>query len=123
MMRFLRAQAASITASIIDFLVTILVVEIFDVGYVAATVTGNIVGGLSNFLLGRQWVFEAQHKNAVKQVLRYAVVWCGNLFLNGLGMYLLTDQLTVGYVIAKIVVSIFVGISYNYLLQRVYVFS
>jgi putative flippase GtrA len=123
MLTFLKAQAASLIASLIDFLVTVLAVEVLGMVYVAATVTGNISGGVSNFLLGRQWVFDAADKQAKKQAFRYLLVWCGNLALNAGGMYLLADYWHVNYALSKVLVSVLVGISYNYLLQKTYVFS
>lgn len=47
---FLRAQLSAQMATIADFLVTILLVRLFDVYYVYATLAGAIYGGLSTAL-------------------------------------------------------------------------
>ena len=44
---FLRAQLSAQMATIADFLVTILLVRLFDVYYVYATLAGAIYGGIS----------------------------------------------------------------------------
>ncbi len=45
---FLRAQLSAQMATIADFLVTILLVRLFDVYYVYATLAGAIYGGIVN---------------------------------------------------------------------------
>lgn len=59
MVTFVKAQAASLAATIVDFSVFILLTEWFNCWYLAASVTGTISGGVTNFLLGRVWVFDA----------------------------------------------------------------
>lgn len=133
---FLKAQASSLTASIVDFTATIVLKEVFHIWYLAASVLGTITGGIVNFLINRNWVFETgnNHKVIVTeygdknrhvrlQAVRYLLVWTGNLGLNAAGVYLITHYCGVSYMISKIVVSLVVGISYNYLLQKRFVFS
>jgi putative flippase GtrA len=137
---FLKAQASSLAASVADFSTTIVLVEVFKCWYLAASVTGTIVGGITNFLVNRNWVFDGrgtQHYNADEdllsgkeksntisiQAVRYLLVWTGNLVLNAAGVYLLTHYVGVSYMISKVFVSVLVGFTYNYLLQKRFVFS
>ena len=48
---FLRAQLSAQMATIADFLVTILLVRLFDVYYVYATLAGAIYGGIVNCVI------------------------------------------------------------------------
>jgi hypothetical protein len=50
---FLRAQLSAQMATIADFLVTILLVRLFDVYYVYATLAGAIYGGIVNCVIRR----------------------------------------------------------------------
>jgi putative flippase GtrA len=120
--RFLKAQAASLAGSTIDFLVTVACVEVLHNSYLLATVLGNAAGGLVNFELGRHQVFEADQQRAPTQGLRYFVVWLGSMLLNTVGVYLFTHLLRVNYLYSKVIVSLLVGIGFNYFLQLHFVF-
>lgn len=123
MRTFLKAQASSLISSAVDFLVTVTLKEIFGIYYLTASVIGVISGGVTNFLLGRNIVFSSKEKSVETQAFRYIVVWLGNLALNTLGVYLFTSVLNIEYRISKILVAIIVGLSYNYVLQKFFVFK
>jgi len=123
MLTFIKAQAISLTASLVDFLTTILIVEVFHGWYLWAAVTGTVVGGLTYFLLGRNWVFSAEHRKVIPQMARYLLVWTGYLVLNASFVYLITRFAGLNYVVSKVSVSVLLGISYNYLLQKKFVFK
>lgn len=109
--------------------------------YVVASVIGVVVGGVTNFLVNRNWVFDARNEillavdkheiistkeiksNLSVQASRYLLVWTGNLALNAAGIYLLTHYGGVSPMISKIFVALLVGFTYNYLLQKRFVFS
>ncbi len=119
---FLKANVASLIASLIDYLITIMLVQFFHADVVWAGVTGTVCGGVINFMIGRTWVFKATDGHARKQAWRYLLVWAGNLILNASGLYLLTKQSGVHYILAKVVTSLVVAVGWNYPLQKRYVF-
>ena len=119
---FLKANVASLVASLSDYLITILLVQLFHADVVWAGVTGTVCGGIINFIIGRHWVFRVGDQGAGKQARRYFIVWLGNLVLNAAGMYLLTKQAGVHYILAKVVTSLLVAVGWNYPLQKKYVF-
>jgi putative flippase GtrA len=121
--RLIKAQAASLAGTIVDFLVTITCVEVLHSWYLLATVLGNAAGGITNFYLGRYLVFQASQHSAQLQGIRYFIVWLGSMLLNAAGVYLFTQVLRLNYVYSKVVVSLFVGIGFNYLLQQYFVFK
>ena len=48
------------------------------VWYGYAGIVGNIVGAITNFVIGRQWVFISSESTTLRQqALRYAIVWLG----------------------------------------------
>lgn len=122
MITFLKAQASSLIATLVDFLVTILFVEIFGFWDVTASAIGNIGGGVANFLVNKVWVFEAAGKKTAPQAIRYFVVWVGNIALNSAGLYLMRHYTGLNYVASKTLVATVVGFSYNYVLQKKFVF-
>jgi len=123
MVTFLKANISSSIASFFDYLITILLVRFFRIDVVVASATGTVCGGIMNFMIGRNWVFEAKTRKVHQQAFRYSVVWTGNLFLNTGGVYVFTKLLKIHYVFSKLVVSLLVGFFYNYTLQKRFVFK
>lgn len=123
MITFLKANISSSIASFFDYLITIFLVSVFRVDVVLASTTGTICGGITNFLIGRNWVFESKNRKVHQQALRYGIVWIGNLILNTGGVYIFTHLFKVHYVVSKALVSLVVGFCYNYTMQKKYVFK
>jgi len=122
MITFFKAQASSLIASATDFLITALTVSFFGWWFVAGSITGTVSGGFVNFYINRNWVFKAGLKNIYPQVIRYILVWVGNLLLVTSFVYLLTHFFYLNYLLSKIAVSIVMGLSYNYYMQKQFIF-
>jgi putative flippase GtrA len=123
MITFLKANVASLAASLSDFLVTMLLVQWCGVNVVMAAATGTVTGGIINFLIGRHWVFKAGDEKTVRQLGKYALVWTGNLLLNTGGVYVFACSAGLHYAVSKVVTSLLVAFLYNYPLQKHFVFS
>jgi putative flippase GtrA len=123
MITFLKANIASLAASLSDFLITVLLVQCCQTAVIIAAATGTVTGGIINFLIGRHWVFQAGDEKAVRQFWKYALVWTGNLLLNTGGVYVLACQAGLHYTVSKVVTSVLVAFLYNYPLQKNFVFS
>jgi putative flippase GtrA len=133
---FLRAQFSSQISSLTDFLVSIVLVNVFGVFYGNATLFGNISGGIVNCTINYKWTFKAQGSKVRYVIVKYLMVWIVNLFLNREGTVLATELvmkwIPVGslpaavidniFLIPKIVVSIIVGFGWNYNMQRLFVY-
>lgn len=120
---FIKAQAASLIASAIDYITMLLLVELAGIWDVAASIIGLIVGGISNFIIGRIWVFKANEQKIPGQAFKYFLVWIGSLLLNAFGFYLMRHYAaSIDYRLSKILVSITIGFSYNYFLQKKFVY-
>jgi putative flippase GtrA len=118
-----RSQIASLTATAADFASLIVLVEIAHFWYVAATAAAALVGAIINFFFGRHWSFLADHQAVRGQAVRYAAVAALSLVLNSLGVYLLTDYLTIHYPISKAITALLVGVLFNFPLHRHFVFG
>jgi putative flippase GtrA len=117
---YLKAQAAAIIGSFVDFLVTIFFVEILGVWYVAANLTGNIAGAITQFIFARNWAFNAENGKVSVQVIKYVLVWVGNLALSAAGIYFFTHYMNLKYIVSK---TILLGLTYNYIMQKKFVFQ
>jgi putative flippase GtrA len=123
MYTFLKANMASILASLGDYCITAAAVVVFKIPVMTASVAGTTGGAVLHFLMGRYWVFAPRQESSYGQALRYLQVWGGNLLLNTAGVYVLTQLAGVYYLVAKIMVSVLVAVCYNYPLQKKYVFK
>ena len=122
MFTFFKANVASLVASAFDYGVTIMAVQIFSVNVVIAGIIGTVCGAFIHFIMGRHWVFVAYQSKSSGQAKKYLLIWLGNLVLNATGMYVFTEM-GVNYIITKVGTSILVGWTYNYPLQKGYVFK
>ncbi|WP_199118790.1 GtrA family protein [Pedobacter sp. ASV28] len=122
MLTFLKAQASSLTATLVDYLITWFCVDMLGLWYVLGSIKGTVVGGCVNFYMGRNWVFNSTDKDIKLQILKYILVWCGNLVLITAGVYLLTHYLGFNYMLSKILVSGLIGTIYNYFMQKQFIF-
>lgn len=123
MITFLKANIASLVASLSDFLITVLLVQWCRTNVVMAAAAGTVTGGIVHFLIGRHWVFHAGDESAFRQLGKYALVWGGNLLLNTGGVYVLASLAGLHYTVSKVVTSLMVAFGYNYPLQKNFVFS
>ncbi|CAN5273940.1 hypothetical protein BH09BAC4_BH09BAC4_12010 [soil metagenome] len=123
MRTFFKVQATSLLASGIDFLTTVLCVQLWHYWYLSASITGAVVGGLVSFIVSKKWTFAESRQPVASQFSRFVLVWLGNAGANATGLFVTTHFLGVQYLVAKTVVGILVGISYNYFLQKDFVFT
>ena len=118
---YLKAQIAAILGSLADYLTVIILVEIFKCWYLLANLCGNIIGGTLQFFLGRKWAFRSSG-NVYTQMLKFILIFSGNIILSAAGIFILTSLFHVNYLISKTVISILLGLTYNYYTQKRFVF-
>lgn len=123
MITFTKAQMVSLLASLIDFLVTLFLVQMAGAGYLIGGACGTISGGIANFLISRNWVFNGGEKKWTPQLVRFLLVWTGNFVLNISGLFVLVNYGGINYLVAKISTAVIVAIFYNYILQKRFVFK
>jgi putative flippase GtrA len=120
-----RHQLGAVAATGLDFGSMVLWVEYAGVSPTAAAALGASVGGVTNFLLGRAWVFRPRDHAPGRwtgQAFRYALVSATSAGLNALGEYLVHDFAHVEYVLARAFVSLGVSLLWNFPMQRGFVF-
>lgn len=96
--------------------------HLLGVWYIYAQIIGATLGAITNFLLGRFWAFESKTDKISDQAFRYALVSAGSLLLNAIGLYLLTEFTPLNAITAKVIIGIIVAVTYNYLMQKYFVF-
>jgi len=120
---YLKAQATAILGSAVDFLVTILLSKLFHYNFVVASLGGNICGAITQFIFGRSWAFHAENGKVSLQIMKYILVWAGNLLLSAGGVYFFTYYMKIVGIVSKIITSVILGLTYNYFMQKKFVFA
>jgi putative flippase GtrA len=108
--------------SALDYLATIVLVEIMHVWYLTANLTGNILGCSFQFFMNRIWAFKKADGNLRDQATKFMLVFAGNLMLSAMGVYFLTSCCHINYLLSKTLVSVLLGVTYNYYFQKKFVF-
>jgi len=119
---FIKVQIGSILGNAADFLVTILCTELGLSWYLISNILGNCTGGIIQFALSRQWIFKKSKSGIPGQLLKFLLFFLGNIFLSAAGIYFFTQYLHIHYIISKLLSSFLLGLSYNYYMQKYFVF-
>ncbi len=119
---FARHQAGAVFVTALDFAVMSVFVEKLGTSAVIGTIAGASVGGVTNFVLGRKWIFTASDGHAGHQALRYTLVSGASLVWNATGEYLLHDRLGLQFQLARAIIAVLVSVAWNFPMQRAYVF-
>jgi putative flippase GtrA len=120
---YLKAQATAIAGSAIDFLVFIFLHKLLHYNAVIANLIGNIFGAVTQFILSRNWAFRATEGRISLQIVRYVLVWIGNLAFSAAGVYFFIYIIHLDGILAKIITSVILGLTYNYFMQKKFVFA
>jgi len=119
----LRYNVSAATATVTDYSVLTICTELIGLDPVVSTFIGAIAGATVAFLLGRNWTFLNKEGKVSSQGTKFLLVVGGSILLNTFGMYLATKYLSLGhYMVARILVSVTVGVCYNFPMQRYFVF-
>jgi putative flippase GtrA len=117
-----RHQLGALVATAVDFATMILAVERGGLPPAMATALGAAAGAITNFALGRAWIFRLHSGHWTGQAARYALASGASAAYNTLGEYLLHDAAGVPYVFARLLVSVAVSLLWNFPVQRRFVF-
>jgi putative flippase GtrA len=121
---FLRHQAASIAATVVDFGTMTTLVELAHLQPAVATLFGALLGACLNFYLNRRFTFRTEASgSAVPEALKYASVSGASALLNAAGEYAGTVWLRAPYLIVRLVVAVAVSIGWNFPMHRSFVFT
>ena len=119
---FLRYNIVAVIATITDFLVFIMLTEGVGIWYVVSTFISAVTGGVVAFIINRNWVFMEKDGKLTGQAVRYILVWGGSILLNTFGLYLIVENTRLSEIIAKVIVAIIVGLGFNFLMNKFFVF-
>lgn len=132
---FVRAAAASQTASWVDLFTGFALFAWVGLGTALSTAIGAMLGGVINCIINFKFTFHAQDCSWRAVAVKYLMVWVGSLLLNTYGtaaLYYLLDHWTwletIGfnsdgyYAAARLTTSLLVSWFWNFVLQRYFVY-
>jgi putative flippase GtrA len=117
-----RHQVGAIVATLTDFAVMVTAVQALSWSPVEGTLAGATAGGVTNFALGRRWIFRGGSGALGGQAARYVMVSIASAGLNALGEHIAHDRAHVQYVVARALVAVAVSFAWNFPMQRSFVF-
>lgn len=120
---FLRYNVVSIVATAVDFVVLIGLTEIAHLWYLFSASVGALAGGITGFFFERNWVFKRKEVKLTTQSTKYLLIWIVSIVLNTGGLYLMVELSGYQYIISKIIISVLVGVGFNYLMHKYYIFK
>lgn len=119
---FIRSQVVSLISTAVDFFISILLVHYLSLYYVTATSLGSLAGAMTSFTLGRNWAFLNRHGHIRKQVLRFMVINLFSIFANTTGVFFFKESFDIPFIVSRIIVSILIGVFFNFFMNRYFVF-
>ncbi len=133
---FLRSSISSQIASWIDMGVGFVFFAFLHLAPWLSTAIGAVCGGIVNCCINYRFTFHASDVPVKAVALKYALIWCGSLFLNVYGTQLVYELLNqfsflaenLGfkpngfYAAARLSVSLIVSLFWNFLMQKNFVY-
>jgi len=123
---FAKAQVSAFSGGMLDYGTMILCTELLHIHYTISIAIGGIIGAVANFSINRYWTFNADqaHTSPVgNQLAKFIFVVAGSIALKSSGTWLFTNWLQLDYKITRLMVDIIVSLSFNYVLQKYWVFK
>lgn len=119
---FIRAQIVSLSATTIDFTMSIFCHHLLGIYYVTATTIGSFFGAVTSFLLGRNWAFYNKKGRVTVQALRFLIISAFSIFTNTTGVYFFKENFDLTFITSRVVTAILVGVFFNFFMNRYFVF-
>ncbi len=120
---FIRSQIGSSLATATDFIVFFLAKDLFGIYYAIASYLGNIAGAIVSFLLGRNWAFKNKEGKISNQALKYIITSGMSSILNTGILILLVEYTGIQPFYGKVIVSLIIGLSFNFFMYKYFVFK
>ena len=124
---FSKAQLSAFLGGITDYFIMILFTEVFHVHYTISIAIGGIIGAIINFSLNKTWTFHSKkkaYKNSMsQQLIRFILLVINSITLKSLGTYIISTFLKLDYKVSRIIIDLFVSITFNFTLQKFWVFK
>lgn len=110
-------------AFIVDFGTLYILTEYFHCYYLISALIAFVLGIITNYILSITWVFKSRSaKNRINEILIFILIGIVGLGLNELLIWVITDLLSIYYLISKIMTTVIV-FSWNFFACKFLLFN
>ncbi|KKT80820.1 MAG: GtrA family protein [Candidatus Azambacteria bacterium GW2011_GWA1_44_9] len=120
--KILKFLIGGILITVLQVALLYLFTHIFKTWYLFSAQLSFGIAFLVSFIIYRDWVFIGGDKTSHHQFILYTVLTIATFFANGLGMFILVDFLSVGYIFAQILLKAILSVI-NYFLYNIFIFN
>lgn len=118
MRKLLGSAGVGVAATVVDLLVLMCLVELFDLAAVTANAPALAAGAVVQFV-GCRRVFDARKGSLRRQLLGFGLTEAATLTLNFVAFHLLVTATAIPYVLARPLGTFLVFVAFSYPLWRV----
>jgi len=119
---FQRAWIASAAATVVDYGLFTILVEVVGVYTGTSRALGALAGAVTNFIVNKVYTFKTRQNSVMVEVPRYAAISLTSLLLNTVGVIWLTEGHRWNPLTAAGLVGVVVSLCWNLPLHRIFVF-
>ena len=116
--QFIRFSFVGGTCFAIDYGLMVLLTEVCDIRYIYSSALSFVIATIINYFLSVRFVFDHQD-HGHKDLSVFIVLGAIGLGLNQVMMFVLVDQFTIHYMIAKLIAGIMVSF-YNFASRKTF---
>ncbi len=120
---FAKAQCSAFVATLVDYLMRIVLNKVIGFSYINATFFGALTGGIVNCCINYRFVFSGNDTRKRDVAWRYLTIWSGSILLNTAGTAFFKEVLGVKAYSSMLITSAIVALCWNYMMQRLFVFK
>lgn len=118
-----RSQMTSIISSITQTAIFSFCSIVIGIYYVTSNAIGAFMGAIVSFYLGRNWAFRKRDGKITNQAFKYILTSGTSLILNTYGIYFVTETFHLYPLYSQVLVSILVGVFFNFFMFRYFVYK
>lgn len=119
---FFRYNIVAGIATGVDFAILVMFTEILGLWYLLSAFIGAVAGGITAFVFQRNWAFMKKDGKLSAQAVRYLLIWIVSILLNVTGLYIFVDFIGYQYILSKIIVAVVIGIGFNFIMHKYFIF-
>ncbi|MCK5153541.1 MAG: GtrA family protein [Spirochaetales bacterium] len=118
-----RSIIASAVSFLLDFVILICLVEIFNIYYLIAGATGFITGTTFLYFLSITWIFQTRNvNNKIYEFMIFILLGFIGGSLNTLFLWLLTDKIEMFYMLSRIAAATLIFF-FNFTARKIILFT
>lgn len=121
--RIFRFLVSGGTSTFTNIFLLYLFTDIFGIWYIISAVMAFIAAFIVSFSLQKFWTFNDMSKDGIhRQAIIYFTAALINLFINAGLLYVFVEYLKLHYLIAQVIISVFIAIE-NYFIYQFVIFK